>query len=194
MLRTALALAVFALSATPSLAQSESGSRGSISAEADILSFALPGYSAIASTTLPNKLQLAIGIGRYDVPSFLLEGDSNYDAAKWQATVTSLQVARATYRFRGAMQDGFALGVVVLNQNFRLRADNLAGQTRFRTLSAGITAGYYFHVGKHFYLYPTSALTLNSVASGSSTLGATPYKVERFSPQVSLHAGWEFGR
>jgi hypothetical protein len=194
MLRATLVFATLLCFATPSLAQSESVSGGSIAAESDIISFALPGYSGIVNVTLPNKLQMAVGFGRYTVPSFLLEGDANYDAAQWRATVTSLQVARATYRFRGAMHSGPAVGVVVLNQNYRLRAENIEGQTRFRTLSVGITAGYYARIGRHFYVYPTAALTHNQVQSGSSTLNGTAYKVERFSPNVSLHAGWEWGR
>jgi len=128
------------------------------------------------------------------VPSFVLKGDADYEAAKWKATVTSIQVARVTYRFRGAMKSGLAVGAVILNQNYRLSADNLDGTTRFRTLSVGVTAGYYAHIGRHFYLYPVTAYTRNRVASGSSSLNGTSYKVERFSPNGSLHAGWECGR
>lgn len=193
MFRTAL-IAATLLCSTPVLAQAEPGSGGSIAAESDVLSYGLSGYSGILNLTLPNKLQMAFGIGRYEVPSFLLKDDANYDTAKWKADVTSVQVGRVTYRFRGAMRSGMALGAVVLNQNWCLRADNIAGQTRFRTFSAGITAGYYAHIGRHFYLYPTAALTYNHVASGSSSLNGTAYKVERFSPNVSLHAGWEWGR
>jgi hypothetical protein len=128
------------------------------------------------------------------VPGFLLKGDANYDAAKWKATATSLQVARATYRFRGPMKNGLALGAVVLNQNWRLRAEKITGESRFRVLNAGVTAGYYQHFGKHFYLYPTVAFTHNSVQSGAAQLGNTPYKVARFAPNGSLHGGYEWGR
>lgn len=179
-------------SAAQPTAQSVGG--GSVAAEADVLAYGLPGYSGIVNVTLPNKLQFAFGIGRYEVPSFLLSGDANNDAAEWEATVTSLQVARVTYRFRGAMKSGPAVGAVLLNQNYRLRSDRLGGETRFRPLSVGVTAGYYAHIGRHFYVYPTAAYTYNRVVSGSTAIRGTSYEVERWSPNASLHAGWEWGR
>lgn len=168
--------------------------QGSIAAEADVLAYGLPGYSGIISVTLPNRLQFAFGVGRYEVPSFLVSGDASYDAARWDATVTSLQVARVTYRFRGAMKSGPAIGAVALNQNWRMRSALLGGETRFRPLSVGLTAGYYVHVGRHFYLYPTAAFTYNRVVSGSTAIKGTSYHVEKRSPNASLHAGWEWGR
>lgn len=189
MFRVALALIVTVSIAGPASAQSAPS--GSFAAETDILSYGLSGYSAIFSGTLPSKLQLAFGVGRYDVPEFLVSGDANYDAAQWQATVTSLQVARATYRFRGAMKNGPAAGVVMLNQNWHLSSEALNGDTRFRVLSVGVTGGYYIHVGKHFYLYPTAAYTYNHV-SGAASIKGVGYDVERFSPNASLHVGWEW--
>ncbi|MGE0449036.1 MAG: hypothetical protein AB7Q29_05565 [Vicinamibacterales bacterium] len=195
MFRPALAtlalITVFGLAA-PSYAQT--ASRGSVAAEADVLAYGLPGYSAIVNVTLPNGLQFAFGVGRYEVPSFLLSGDTNDQSAEWQATVTSLQVARVTYRFRGAMRSGPAVGAVLLNQQYRLRSAPLDGETRFRPLSVGVTAGYYVHVGRHFYVYPTAAYTYNRVVAGTPSIKGIGYEVERFSPNASLHAGWEWGR
>jgi hypothetical protein len=164
----------------------------SLAAEADALAYGISGYSGIFSVTLPNKLQVAFGMGRYDAPSFIVSGDAHYNEAQWDATVTSIQVARATYRFRGAMKSGPAVGAVLLNQNWRLRSGPLAGETSFRTLSVGVTGGYYVHIGSHFYLYPTAAFTRNGV-SGSTSIKGTSYEVERYSPNASLHAGWEWG-
>ncbi len=190
MFRTALVLTVLFGLALPASAQN--APTASFAAEADVLAYGISGYSGIFSVTLPSKLQVAVGIGRYDAPSFLVSGDAHYDEAQWDATVTSLQVARATYRFRGAMRSGPALGAVMLNQNWRLRSEPLAGETRFRTLSVGVTGGYYVHIGRHFYLYPTAAFTYNGV-SGSTSINGTSYEVERYSPNASLHAGWEWG-
>ncbi len=191
MTRTALVLTALLGLALPASAQTTP--TASVAAEADVLAYGISGYSGILSVTLPNKLQIALGMGRYDVPSFLLSGDLQFDAAQWEATVTSIQVARATSRVRGAMRSGPALGAVVLNQNWRLRSAPLDGETRFRTLSVGVTGGYYVHIGRHFYLYPTAAFTYNGV-SGSTAIRGTNYEVERFSPNASLHAGWEWGR
>jgi hypothetical protein len=167
--------------------------KASIAIEADALAYALPGYSGIVNLSLRNGFQVAFGSGRYDVPGFLLSGDGNYDAAKWKATSTSVQVLRVGYRFNGPMKDGFAVGGILLNQNWRLRAERLAGETTFRPLSVGVTTGYYFHIGKHFYLYPTLAYTYNTVVSGSTSLQGVNYKVAKFSPNASLHVGWEWG-
>lgn len=187
-----LFVSVVLVSAVPAWAQSAPA--GSVAAEADVLAYGLPGYSGIVNITLPNKLQVAAGIGRYDVPSFLLRGDARYDEAGWKATVTSLQVARVTYRFRGAMASGPAVGIVALNQQYRLRSETLGGETRFRPFSVGVTAGYYAHIGRHFYLYPTAAFTYTRVASGQPVVGGVAYTVERWAPVASLHAGWEWKR
>lgn len=192
MFRSFLALAVLFTIAAPLSAQTTSTS--SIAAEADAIAYGLPGYSAIVSVTTPSKIQFAIGIGRYEVPSFLLKGDDHFDAAQWEATATSVQVARVTYRFRGAMKSGPAIGAVVLNQKWKLRSDTLDGETTFRPLNIGITAGYYIHFGEHFYVYPTTAFTYNRVLSGSTAVKGTSYHVERFAPNGSVHVGWEWGR
>jgi hypothetical protein len=171
---------------------SAQGPPASVAIEADVLAYGLPGYSGILNVSLPSGFQVAVGAGRYRVPSFLLSGDANYDAVEWTATSTSIQVVRATYRFKGPMTNGLAVGLVLLNQNMRLRAERLLGETKFSELSVGPTVGYYQHVGKHFYLYPTAAYTRNHVHSGVTTLQGVPYTVEQWSPNVSLHAGWDW--
>lgn len=168
--------------------------RASVAAEADVLAYGLPGYSAIVNVSFANRLQMAFGVGRYDVPSFLLEGDEAYEAAGWTATAKTVQVFRATFRVRGPMKSGPAVGAVVLNQHWRLRAARLGGETDFRPVSVGLTAGYYVHVGRHFYVYPTAAYTYNHVYAGSTTVAGQSYRVDRFGPNASLHAGWEWGR
>jgi hypothetical protein len=181
-----------ARSATAQIA--EATPRTSLAIEADIISYFIGGYSGVLNLSLGNGFQIAIGGGRYDVPSFLLEGDANYDTAEWTATSTSLQVVRVTYRFNGPMRNGPALGAIVLNQNWRMRSEPLAGETKFRPVSVGISGGYYHHFGKHFYVYPTVAYTYNNVQSGSTSINGTSYKVERLAPNGSVHVGWEWSR
>ena len=184
-----------ALALTPvAQAQTDEASRpkASIAAEADILSYFVSGYSGIVNVSLANGFQVAFGAGRYDVPSFLLEGDENYEKAKWKATATSIQVLRMTYRFKGPRKNGPALGAIVLNQNWTLSSEPLGGVTKFKQINAGITGGYYLHLGKHLYLYPTAAFTYNNVYSGSTSVNGTSYTVAKFAPNGSLHMGWEF--
>jgi hypothetical protein len=121
-----------------------------------------------------------------------LETDNeNYDTARREGTVTSVQVFRAGYRLKGPMRNGPALAAIVLNQNWRLRSAPLGGETRFRTLSVGLSGGYYFHIGKHFYIHQTAAFTHNDVSSGSTSVNGTNYKVEEWGPNGSVHIGWE---
>ncbi len=167
--------------------------KASIAIEADALAYTLPGYSGVVSITLRNGLQFAAGQGRYEVPSLLLKGEDNYDTAKWKATSTSVQVLRMTYRFNGPMKNGLALGGIFLNQNWRLRSERLGGETTFLPMSAGVTAGYYFHVGKHFYIYPTVAFTRNLVHSGDTSVRGVKYDVAKWGPNGSVHVGWEWG-
>lgn len=167
--------------------------RASIAFEADAPAYALGGYSGIVNLTLRNGFQVAFGSGRYDVPGFMLKGDSNYEHAQWKATSTSVQVFRMGYRFKGPMKNGPALGGIVMNQNWRLRSQSLGGETRFRPLSTGVTGGYYFHIGKHFYIYPTAAFTYNTVYSGETSVRGVTYKVSKFGLSESVHIGWEWG-
>ena len=80
----------------------------------------------------------------------------------------------------------------MLNQNWTLRSQTLGGESRFKQINAGVTGGYYLHLGKHLYLYPTAAFTFNDVYSGSTSVRGTSYKVAKFAPNASLHMGWEF--
>jgi hypothetical protein len=189
MARMALLLGV----AAGAQAQSERP-RISYAVETDALAYALKGYSGIFSVTIRNGFQIAGGTGRYDMPGFLLKGDDNYDQAKWKATVTSAQVLRAGYRFRGPMKSGPIVGAILFNQKYRLQAEKLAGKTEFRTLSAGVTGGYYFHVTKHFYIYPTVAFTRNNVVSGQTSLQGVNYHVSNWGLNETVHVGWEWGR
>jgi hypothetical protein len=164
-----------------------------LAVEADGISFFISGYSGILNLSLGNGFQVAFGSGRYALPSFLLEGDDNYEVAQWKATSTSVQVLRAGYRFRGPMKNGPAVAGILMNQNMRLRSEPLVGETRFRQLSVGVSGGYYVHIGKHFYIYPTAAYTRNSVRSGSTSIRGTNYTVEKYSLNESVHVGWEWG-
>jgi len=188
-LQLTLALAV----APAATAQDRPSRPGSIAVEADAISYFIGGYSGIVNLSLPNGFQVAFGSGRYDVPTFLLEGDGNYEAAKWEATSTSVQVLRAGYRFKGPMKNGPALAAIVLHQNWNLRSATSGGETRFRPLSVGISGGYYLHVGSHFYVYPTVAYTHNRVIRGTTSVNGTNYKVAKFAPNGSVHIGWERG-
>ena len=181
-------------SATVNTSSSTTPRRASLAIESDVLSYGLAGYSGILSASFANGLQVAVGTGRYEVPTFLLEGESHYDAAHWKATATSVQVARATYRLNGPMKNGLALGAVVLRQRWRLSAERLSGTTSFQPVSVGLTAGYYLHLGRHLYLYPTTAFTYNTVASGTPTIAGTTYRVAKWAPNASLHMGWEWAR
>ncbi|MGE0158299.1 MAG: hypothetical protein AB7T31_02740 [Gemmatimonadales bacterium] len=190
-----LSTALIAVIASTAAAQAPEvpAARGtSIAFESDVLSFGINGYSAMLNVSFANGFQVALGTGRYDVPAFLLEGDDNYETAEWKATSTSVQVLRATYRFHGPRTSGPALGAVVLNQNWRLRSAPLAGETRFRPLSVGITGGWYIHLTRHLYVYPTAAFTYNDVVSGSASINGTEYHVASFAPNGSLHMGWAF--
>lgn len=91
------------------------------------------------------------------------------------------------------MKDGPVLDAIVINQNWRLRSGRFPGQTNFRQIGAGISGGYYFHIGKHFYIYPTASLTRNTVYSGEASLSGIPYKVRPTQFNGSVHVGWEWG-
>ena len=160
----------------------------------DILSFFISGYSAMMNVSLPNKIQMAFGIG----------AGTTYRVFLWRATPISMspsgrreshpfRCSVRLYRFRGPMTSGPALGGVMLNQNWHLQSAPLSGSTKFSEFSVGVTGGYHCHVGKHFYIYPTAAYTYNNVYSGETTVNGTNYKTDKFSPNASLHVGWASG-
>ena len=197
--RVQLALLPFAL-VTASAASAQSTrpaepekAKASFAVEADAAAYALKGYSGIGRITLRNGLNIALGAGRYNVPGFILRGDANYETAKWRATAESIQVFRIGYRFGGAMKNGAVIDAIVTNQNWRLRASNLVGETKFKQIGAGVSGGYYIHIGKHFYVYPTASLTRNTVYSGGTSIGNFQYRVRPVQFNGSVHVGWEWG-
>lgn len=191
MKKTFRAAAALSVALAAALAPAASAQARSLALEADVLAYGLDGYSVMGNLSLASGLQVALGTGRYDVPAFLLEGDANYDLARWQATSASVQVLRVTYRFNGATKSGPALGGVVLNQKWRLSSETLGGTSDFRPLSVGLTGGWYIHLTKHLYAYPTAAFTWNGVVSGEAAVKGTAYRVAKFGPNASLHMGWE---
>jgi hypothetical protein len=52
-----------------------------------------------------------------------------------------------------------------------------------------VTGGYYAHVGKHFYIYPTAAYTYNNVYSGETSVNGTTYKTDKVFAQRVLARG-----
>lgn len=165
----------------------------SMAIEGDAAAYFLKGYSGIGRVTFGNGLNIALGTGRYNVPGFVMERDSNYDAARWKATAESIQVFRLGYRFRGAMRSGPVIDGIAINQKWRLRSETLGGETKFRQIGAGLSGGYYIHIGRHFYIYPTASLTRNWVYSGQTTIGGLQYKVSPTQFNGSVHVGWEWG-
>jgi hypothetical protein len=153
----------------------------------------LNGFSGIANITRANGISIALGAGRYNVPGFVVESQDSFEEAGWKATSESIQVLRVGYRFRGPLNNGPAVHAIVLNQNGLLEAEELGEETHFRPLSVGISGGYFFHIGRHFYIYPTSAVTYNTVYSGETSVQSSSYEVARWQVNPSVHIGWELG-
>jgi hypothetical protein len=188
----AAAAALALLTAQPALAQPPAPAERSFALEADALAYPLGGYSGIFRVSLANGFNVALGTGRFDVPEFLLEGQDSFDAAGWKATSESIQVLRVGYRFGKANANGLVLDAIVINQKWKLTAEKLNTSTSFRPLGVGVSSGYYLHLGRHFYVYPTVSLTWNGVYDGSTTVQGLDYKVARLQLNGSVHVGWEW--
>ena len=98
---------------------------------------------------------------------------------------------RVGYRFLGPRVDGPAVDAIVLNQLWHVEAPRLGADTHFKTLGMGVSAGYYFHIGSHFYAYPNAALTYETVYSGSTSVKGRKYEVSPIGVNGSIHIGWE---
>ena len=189
-LRGAVLLQLLAL--LPGILVSGSAAAQSVALEADALAYPLGGYSAALRVSHDNGVSYALGTGRYTLPAFLLKLQDSYDAAHWRATSEAIQVLRVGYRFFGPRQDGPAADVIVLNQLWHLEAERLDAETHFKTISVGVSGGYYFHLGSHFYLYPIASVTFDTIYSGSASVAGHEYEVPPLGLNGSLHAGWEF--
>ncbi len=120
-----------------------------------------------------------------------MKSRSAYDEAGWEATSESIQVLRVGYRFLGPRSDGPSVDAIVLNQLWHVEAPRLGADTHFKTLGAGVSAGYYLHVGSHFYAYPNAAITYETVYSGSSSVKDRTYEVSPIGINGSIRLGWE---
>ena len=183
-------IGILAISIVTAAQQSNAGS---LSVEGDALAYALNGYSAILRKNFDNGLDIALGGGRFDMPKFVLESEqSNYSAQKWEAKCKSIIVFRIGYRWSQAYEDGFSTHLIAMNQNWNVKSGTQNSQTDFTTLNIGLSAGYTYHIGHNFYLYPTAAYTLNSVSEGKTQVGGVKYDVKTSGINGSLHAGFEF--
>jgi hypothetical protein len=185
-------LAVLFLAGIPLLTMPRRTDAQSVAIEADALAYFLGGYSGIVNLTFDSGLSIALGAGRYNVPGFVVEGQETFEEAGWKATSESIQVLRIGYRLRGTGTNGPAVHAIVLNQNWRLEAERLGDETRFRPLGMGVSAGYYFHLGPHFYVYPTASATYTTVYSGETSVQGRDYDVAAWQINPSVHIGWEF--
>lgn len=191
-IRLTAAAVLTLLAANQAPAQPTPPAERSLAIEADALAYPLGGYSGIFRVSLANGFNVAVGAGRFDVPAFLLEGQDSFDAAGWKATSESIQVLRVGYRFGRANANGLVLDAIVINQKWKLTAERLGASTTFRPLGVGVSSGYYLHLGRHFYVYPTLSLTWNDVYDGSTSVQGLEYKVARVQLNGSVHVGWEW--
>jgi hypothetical protein len=166
---------------------------GTWALEADALSFFLKGHSTIIRHTWDNGFEAAIGAGKFTLPSSIVEGEQNdYDEAEWEAESTSIQVARLGYRFGKAYSNGWAFHLIAMNQRWHVESEPLNLSTRYTVLATGLSAGYYIHLSKSFYLYPVVSVTSNNIYQGDNKIGGRSYDVPAASWSGSLHAGFEF--
>lgn len=166
---------------------------GTWALEADALSFLLKGHSTIIRHTWDNGFEVALGAGKFTLPNSIVEGEQNdHELAEWTAESTSIQVARAGYRFGKAYSNGWAFHLIAMNQRWHVESKDLNLSTRFSVLATGLSAGYYFHLSKKFYLYPVISVTRNNIYKGDNEVGGRSYDVPEASWSGSLHAGFEF--
>lgn len=164
-----------------------------LAVEADASAYLLKGDSFILRYTFENGIIVALGAGKYELPEFILKVDQkNFEQMKWKAKSKSIQVARVGYRFSKAYSDGVVLEAIAINQSWHVTSQALNSSTNFKTLSLGISTGYFYHIGKQFYLYPIVSLTSNSVTSGSTELQGNNFNVKDAAVSYSLHTGFEF--
>lgn len=176
----------------PASALAQSSEGPSLAVEADALAFGLGGYSGIFRVSLGSGLNVALGAGRYNVPGFILEGQETFDQAQWEATATSIQVLRVGYRFGAPMSDSAVVDAIVINQRWELESPSLGAKTTFRPFGVGVSGGYYWHLGRHFYIYPTASVTWNTVYGGEAAVNGVPYEVATWQFSGSVHVGWEW--
>lgn len=136
------------------------------------------------------RLQLRAGHWPLLTAGLSGEGQASYDETGWKATSEAIQVLRVGYRFRPAR--GRARGRRdPADELWHLEAPRLGEDTHFKTLGAGVSAGDHFHLGRHFYAYPTAALTYDAVYSGTSSVQGREYEVPPVGVNGSVHLGWE---
>lgn len=184
MKRLLLSLALF--STVPAFA-------GTWALEADALSFFLNGHSTIVRHAWDSGFEVALGAGKFTLPSTIVEGEQNdYDQAKWKAESESIQVARVGYRFGKSYGNGWAFHLIAMNQRWHVESKKLNLSSRYSVLATGLEAGYYYHLSKSFYIYPVASVTQNDIYKGDNKIGGRTYDVPAASWSGSIHVGFEF--
>lgn len=166
---------------------------GSVAVEADALAYALKGHSFILRKTFDSGFDVALGTGKFTLPDFFIDmTQDNHDEMKWKARNDSIHVLRAGYRFSKPNEDGFSAHLIAMKQKWSITSDALHENSDFTVMSYGASVGYTYHIGKHFYLYPTIAYVGNSVTNGSNKIQGEKFNVPDSDFAESLHVGYEF--
>ena len=173
--------------------QPTSSEAASIAIESDILSFFISGYSGIVNLSLANGFQTAFGVGRYDVPSFLVEGDANFDAAQWTATVPSVQVFRATYRFRGPDEEWSRVRIGRVEPKLAASVGAFGRRDQVSDPQSGTDWRLLYSCRQALSTFIQPPPIRYNKAFGETSIRGVNYHVERFAPNASLHVGWEWG-
>ncbi len=186
-------LLLLLVAASPTHATAVHPAQWSVALEGDGIAYGLGGYSGIIRVAAPNRFEVALGSGRYNLPEFVTKTQDTFDEARWDVTSESIQVFRAGYRFAPPLANGFALHAIAMHQRFRISSAKLAGVSRFKQLGLGVSGGYYLHLVAGVYVYPVVSVTYDRVYNGTNAVQGRRYRVPSLGVSESLHVGWERG-
>lgn len=172
----------------------ESNSGTQFSVEIDPATFGFKGYGFHLRVKPASFDHMQLGVGTYamEMPDVLVNFNENNKDKGWGVRINQAYGLFGEYYFN-EVNKKFFLGTQLGVQEFKIKNDNIEGQSKFLNGLAIAYAGYSFMPFKfNLYIKPWMGVGYTTKLSGSNDLGNETYDIAPFTAFATLHLGWQF--
>jgi hypothetical protein len=175
----------------------KSENKTTFSIETDPSTFAFGGYAFHIRIKPKNSQHLLIGAGTYgmDMPDFLINMNADNKDKGWNVRINSAFSLFGEYYFKEANSKWF-VGLQAGVQNFKNTNDNIPDkESKYSNVLIMPSIGYNWQPFNFpLYIKPWFGLGYVSKISGDNTIDNLNYNISPFSPFVTVHIGYTFGK
>ncbi|MBY0482317.1 MAG: hypothetical protein K2Q21_13235 [Chitinophagaceae bacterium] len=190
-------IAILFCAITTQAQDNRSVGKTSFSIETDPSTFVFKGYAFHIRIKPKNSRHLVIGAGTYalDLPDVMVDINKDNKSKGWNVRINSAYSLFGEQYFGKANEKWF-VGLQTGIQTYRIINDNIVGkQSKYSNLLLMPSVGYNWHPFKFpLYIKPWAGVGYISKISGSNSIDNFLYNISPFTPFLTLHIGYTFGK